>query len=68
MLFTVSREGRTAEIFLTQGKQLTAFEPYRGNQVSDTVMLRYSTLKPIHPCVLIGNLGGTTDNKHIRPF
>ncbi|AEP92816.1 hypothetical protein I33_3903 [Bacillus subtilis subsp. subtilis str. RO-NN-1] len=43
MLFTVSREGRTAEIFLTQEKQLTAFEPYRGNQVSDTVMLRYST-------------------------
>ncbi|MEG7380557.1 hypothetical protein V5785_14745 [Bacillus subtilis] len=48
MLFTVSREGRTAEIFLTQGKQLTAFEPFRGTKVSDTVMLRYSTLKPIH--------------------
>ncbi|MEC1790908.1 hypothetical protein P9D84_05745 [Bacillus vallismortis] len=48
MLFTVSREGRTAEIFLTQGKQLTALEPYRGTKVSDTVMLRYSTLKPIH--------------------
>ncbi|ADV94574.1 hypothetical protein JS609_03805 [Bacillus subtilis] len=50
MLFTVSREGRTAEIFLTQGKQLTAFEPYRGKQVSDTVMLRYSIFKPITMC------------------
>lgn len=47
MLFTVSREGRAAEIFLTQGKQLTAFEPYRGKLVSDTVMLRYSIFKPI---------------------
>ncbi len=50
MLFTVSREGRAAEIFLTQGKQLTAFEPYRGKQVSDTVMLRYSIFKPITMC------------------
>lgn len=50
MLFTVSREGRTAEIFLTQRKQITAFEPYRGKQVSDTVMLRYSIFKPITMC------------------
>lgn len=59
MLFTVSREGRTAEIFLTQGKQLTAFEPYRGTKVSDTVMLRYSTLKLTY-IAFVGNLGGTT--------